>query len=226
MHLSGFVSFPFDSPEMHTDNTWIRSLQRAPCINVWLFSDAAIPIPQTRQNTFRIHGHWFHMRLRFICFDSLRVRHVYNIFHALHTLSHSLYISVCAVLCCNVFSSPIDTSIVCAVRGSFFFCCLCNDVGLFHIDIRIRYVWSNRKPIDQIEQSNWEAILRYQNVFINLGRREKTTTTPHTHIKVASFHFHSIHYCFIYLILFFSGSVRFASIGWLLTKFKNQSAGD
>lgn len=105
MHLSGFVSFPFDSPEMHTDNTWIRSLQRAPCINVWLFSDAAIPIPQTRQNTFRIHGHWFHMRLRFICFDSLRVRHVYNIFHALHTLSHSLYISVCAVLCCAVMCS-------------------------------------------------------------------------------------------------------------------------
>lgn len=134
--------------------------------------------------------HFEYMAIGSICVYDLSVSIRYAcgtfiIFSMRCTLSLAVYLRVCcAVLCCNVFSSPIDTSIVCAVCGTFFFCCLCNDVGLFHIDIRIRYVWSNRKPIDQIEQSNWEAILRYQNVFINLAyswekRRNNNTTYTH-----------------------------------------------
>lgn len=90
-------------------------------------------------DTFARFHLWFHMRSVFIFssfydlslflfnslyFDSVRVRHVYYIFHALHF----------------AFSVDIDTLVYCRVT------CCCLLFGFLKMHILWRYVWSNQKP--------------------------------------------------------------------------------
>lgn len=154
--------------------------------------------------------HFEYMAIGSICVYDLSVSIRYAcgtfiIFSMRCTLS--LYISVCAVLCCAVMCSrrpSTHLSYVLFVVRSFSVVCAMMSVcftSIFEFGMCDRTESPSIRLLNLIERRFCDTKM-FLLILLTDERREKTTT-PHTHIKVASFHFHSIHYCFIYLFNFF-----------------------